>query len=148
DGVGEWTTAATGHGRDNRIELTRQLQFPHSLGLLYSAFTYYCGFKVNSGEHKLMGLAPFGRPIYRNAICERLVDLKPDGSFALDMRYFTYCRGLPMPTRRFDHLFGGKPRTPESPLEQRHADLAASVQAVTEEIVLRMARHLHAQTGE
>jgi carbamoyltransferase len=147
DGVGEWTTAAWGVGRDNRIHLTHHLRFPHSLGLLYSAFTYYCGFKVNSGEYKLMGLAPFGRPVYQDAIRRHLIDLKPDGSFRLDMRYFNYCRGLTMTGRRFHALFGGPPRRPEAPLGQRHMDLAASIQAVTEEVVLRIGRHVHEHTG-
>lgn len=147
DGVGEWTTAALGAGRGNRVELTRHVRFPHSLGLLYSAFTYYCGFKVNSGEYKLMGLAPYGRPVYADAILEHLIDLKPDGSFWLDMAYFNYCQGLTMTGPRFHRLFGGPPRRPESNLEQRHMDLAASVQAVTEEVVLRAARALHEETG-
>src|SRR5207237_351302 len=147
DGVGEWTTATYGKGEGNRIELTHHLQFPHSLGLLYSAFTYYCGFKVNSGEYKLMGLAPYGRPVYRNTILKHLIDLKPDGSFWLNQDYFGYCQGLTMTGRRFHRLFGGPPREPESDLEQRHTDLAASVQAVTEEVVLRMAAHLHRRTG-
>ncbi|HWB01165.1 MAG TPA: carbamoyltransferase [Pirellulales bacterium] len=147
DGVGEWSTAAWGIGRGNRIELLEHLQFPHSVGLLYSAFTYYCGFKVNSGEYKLMGLAPYGQPVYRDAILERLLDLRPDGSVWLNMDYFNYGAGLTMTNRRFDALFGGPPRSPESMLEQRHMDLAASIQAVTEEIVLRMGRHIHARTG-
>jgi carbamoyltransferase len=147
DGVGEWSTTTTGVGRGNRIELTRHLQFPHSLGLLYSAFTYYCGFKVNSGEYKLMGLAPYGQPIYCDLIYDKLIDVKSDGSFWLDMSYFNYCQGLTMTSDRFHQLFGGPPRSPESNLEQRHMDLAASIQAVTEEIVLRMGRDLHRQTG-
>src|SRR6185312_4309522 len=147
DGVGEWTTAAFGVGEGNRIRLIDHIAFPHSLGLLYSAFTYYCGFKVNSGEYKLMGLAPYGRPVYRDSILERLIDLKPDGSFWLDMDYFQYCQGLTMTNRRFHRLFGGPPRPPESPLEQRHMDLAASIQAVTEEAVLRLGRHIHRRTG-
>ena len=147
DGVGEWTTAAFGVGEGNRIRLTDHVAFPHSLGLLYSAFTYYCGFKVNSGEYKLMGLAPYGRPIYRELILEQLIDLKPDGSFRLDMDYFNYCQGLTMTNRRFHRLFGGPPRSPESPLEQRHMDLAASIQEVTEEVVLRIGRHVHERTG-
>ena len=134
-------------GQGNTIRLTHQLQFPHSLGLLYSAFTYYCGFKVNSGEYKLMGLAPYGQPIYQDVIFEHLIDLKPDGSFWLNMEYFNYCQGLTMTNRRFHDLFGGPPRQPESQLEQRHMDLAASIQAVTEEAVLRMGRELHRQTG-
>ena len=147
DGVGEWTTAAFGTGSGNRIGLTHHLQFPHSLGLLYSAFTYYCGFKVNSGEYKLMGLAPYGKPVYQEAIYRHLIDLKPDGSFWLNMKYFNYCQGLTMTNRRFHALFGGPPRDPESLLEQRHTDLAASIQAVTEEILLRMGRELHRRTG-
>jgi carbamoyltransferase len=145
DGVGEWSTATYGMGRGNRLELTHHLQFPHSLGLLYSAFTYYCGFKVNSGEYKLMGLAPYGRPVYQDAIYKHLLDLKPDGSFWLNMKYFNYCQGLTMTNRRFHRLFGGPPRRPESNLEQRHMDLAASIQAVTEEVMLRLARDLHRQ---
>ncbi len=147
DGVGEWTTAAFGVGEGNRIRLTDHISFPHSLGLLYSAFTYYCGFKVNSGEYKLMGLAPYGRPIYRDQILEKLIDLKPDGSFWLEMDYFQYCQGLTMTNARFHRLFGGPPRAPESPLEQRHMDLAASIQDVTEEAVLRIGRHIRQKTG-
>jgi len=147
DGVGEWSTTTWGTGEGNRIRLKEHIAFPHSLGLLYSAFTYYCGFKVNSGEYKLMGLAPFGQPIYRDTILERLIDLKADGSFRLDMRYFNYCQGLTMTGRRFHQLFGGPPRQPESPLVQRHMDLAASIQAVTEEVFLRLGRHIHQQTG-
>jgi carbamoyltransferase len=146
DGVGEWSTATLGHGAGNRITLTDQIQFPHSLGLLYSAFTYYCGFKVNSGEYKLMGLAPYGQPIYKDRILDKLIDLKPDGSFWLDMSYFNYCQGLTMTGSRFHDLFGGPPRAPESMLEQKHMDLAASIQAVTEEVVLRIGRHLHERT--
>lgn len=147
DGVGEWTTAAFGVGEGNRVRLIDHVAFPHSLGLLYSAFTYYCGFKVNSGEYKLMGLAPYGRPIYRDRVLERLIDLRPDGSFWLDMAYFNYCQGLTMTNERFHRLFGGPPRAPESPLEQRHMDLAASIQAVTEEAVSRIGRHVRARTG-
>jgi carbamoyltransferase len=147
DGVGEWATASQGYGRGNQITLTHELRFPHSLGLLYSAFTYYCGFKVNSGEYKLMGLAPYGEPTFADAIRRHLVDIKPDGSFRMDMTYFNYCHGLTMTSPKFDRLFGGPPRAPESPLEQRHMDIAASIQVVTEEIMLRMARQLHAQTG-
>ena len=147
DGVGEWSTATFGVGEGNRIRLIDHIAFPHSLGLLYSAFTYYCGFKVNSGEYKLMGLAPYGRPIYKDAILERLIDLKPDGSFWLNMEYFQYCQGLTMTGGRFHRLFGGPPRAPESPLEQRHMDLAASIQAVAEEAVLRIGRHVRARTG-
>jgi len=146
DGVGEWSTATMGTGDGNRIELLRELKFPHSLGLLYSAFTYYCGFKVNSGEYKLMGLAPYGLPKFADAIREHLLDLQPDGSFRMNMEYFNYCQGLTMTNRRFHELFGGPPRSPESQLEQRHMDLAASIQVVTEEIVLSMTRELHRLT--
>jgi carbamoyltransferase len=148
DGVGEWSTTTCGTGAGNRIGLTHHLQFPHSLGLLYSAFTYYCGLKVNSGEYKLMGLAPYGRPVYRDAILKHLIDLKPDGSFWLNMRYFNYCQGLTMTGRRLHALFGGRPRHPEATLEQRHMDLAASIQAVTEEIILRLGRDVHLRTGQ
>ena len=147
DGVGEWATAAWGAGRGNRIDLSHELRFPHSLGLLYSAFTYAAGFKVNSGEHKLMGLAPYGRPRFKDLILRHLIDLKPDGSFRMDLSYFNYCQGLTMTGRKFDRLFGGPPRRPETPLTQREMDLAASVQAVTEEILLRMARYVLAETG-
>jgi carbamoyltransferase len=147
DGVGEWATATMGVGRGHRIELTHELRFPHSLGLLYSAFTYYTGFQVNSGEYKLMGLAPYGVPRYAQLIYERLLDLKPDGSFRMDMSYFDYCQGLTMTSARFHDLFGGPPRQPESPVTQRDMDLAASIQLVTEEIVGRMVRHLHRETG-
>ncbi|HEX8386096.1 MAG TPA: carbamoyltransferase [Rubricoccaceae bacterium] len=148
DGVGEWATTSWGVGAGDRIEIRAELHFPHSLGLLYSAFTTFCGFRVNSGEYKLMGLAPYGRPVYADAIREHLVDLKADGSFRLDQRYFTYAGGLRMTGRAFEALFGGPARQPEGPLTQREMDLAASVQAVTEEAVLRMARHVHAETGE
>lgn len=146
DGVGEWTTASFGVGRGNRIELTQELRFPHSLGLLYSAFTYYCGFKVNSGEYKLMGLAPYGQPVYRDAILQHLIDLRADGSFRLDMKYFNYLHGLTMTNGRFHRLFGGPPRLSEAEIEQRHMDLAASIQSVTEEIMMRIAEHVHAAT--
>jgi carbamoyltransferase len=146
DGVGEWSTATFGEGEGNKLRLRQQLQFPHSLGLLYSAFTYYCGFKVNSGEYKLMGLAPYGRPVYEGLILKHLVELRPDGSFWMNMEYFNYCQGLTMTNRRFDALFGGAPRRAESQLEQRHMDLAASIQKVTEEIMLRMAREAQRQT--
>jgi carbamoyltransferase len=146
DGVGEWSTATYGTGAGNRIQLTHQIQFPHSLGLLYSAFTYYCGFKVNSGEYKLMGLAPYGRPVYQELIYKHLIDLKPDGSLWLDMDYFNYCQGLTMTNRRFHRLFGAEPRQPESSLEQLHLDVAASIQAVTEEVMLRMGNQVHRQT--
>ncbi|MDE2906539.1 MAG: carbamoyltransferase [Acidobacteriota bacterium] len=147
DGVGEWATTAYGVGRGNRIELTHEIRFPHSLGLLYSAFTYFTGFKVNSGEYKLMGLAPYGEPKYVDRIRDHLIDLKPDGSFRLDMSYFDYCQGLRMTSRRFDALFGGPPRRPEAPITEREMDIAASIQAVTEEAMLRAARHVHAETG-
>jgi carbamoyltransferase len=142
DGVGEWTTTSAGYGRDNTLDLTREINFPHSIGLLYSAFTYYTGFRVNSGEYKVMGLAPYGEPKYAQTILEHLVDLKEDGSFRLDLDYFDYCTGLTMTNGRFDALFGGKPRDPSERLQQRHMDLAASVQQVTEEIVLRLTRSL------
>ena len=146
DGVGEWSTATFGVGEGSRIRLMDHIVFPHSLGLLYSAFTYYCGFKVNSGEYKLMGLAPYGRPIYKDLILERLIDLRPDGGFWLDMGYFQYCQGLTMTNRRFHDLFGGPPRSPESALEPRHMDLAASIQWVTEEAVLRIGREVRRRT--
>jgi carbamoyltransferase len=147
DGVGEWSTATYGTGVSNRIRLTHRLEFPHSLGLLYSAFTYYCGFEVNSGEYKLMGLAPYGQPIYEETIYKHLLDLKPDGSFRMNMKYFNYCQGLTMTNQRFHALFGGPPRRREATLEQRHMDLAASIQAVTEEVMLRMASEVHRRTG-
>jgi carbamoyltransferase len=147
DGVGEWSTATCGLGRGNRIKLLQELRFPHSLGLLYSAFTTFCGFKVNSGEYKLMGLAPYGEPEYADLIEKHLIDLKDDGSFRMDMSYFNYCQGLTMTSRRFERLFGGPPREPESPLSEREMNLAASIQRVTEKIMLRMARHLHGLTG-
>jgi carbamoyltransferase len=147
DGVGEWSTTTMGTGRDNKIELTQQLKFPHSLGLLYSAFTYYCGFKVNSGEYKLMGLAPYGNPIYKETIYKHLLDRKADGSFWMNMDYFNYCQGLTMTNERFHDLFGGPPRRPDSELQQRHMDVAASIQSVTEDIVLAMGRELHRRTG-
>jgi len=146
DGVGEWDTTTLGSGRANNISLTRRIQFPHSLGLLYSAFTYYCGFKVNSGEYKLMGLAPYGRPIFRDRIAH-LLDLRDDGSYWLDMSYFNYCQGLTMTSPKFHDLFGGPPRDPESTLEQRHMDLAASIQAVTEDAILKIGREVHRATG-
>ena len=146
DGVGEWSTATFGLGEGNKVRLLRQLQFPHSLGLLYSAFTYYCGFKVNSGEYKLMGLAPYGQPVYQDLILKHLIRLQPDGSFWMDMEYFNYCQGLTMTNDRFHRLFGAPPRSPESLLEQRHMDLAASIQKVTEEIMMRMAQEVQRQT--
>ena len=146
DGVGEWTTSSFGVGKGNAIELLADIKFPHSLGLLYSAFTYYTGFKVNSGEYKVMGLAPYGRPVYKDLILKELIDLKDDGSFKLNMRYFNYCAGLTMTSKKFHTLFGGEPRKPESKLTQRDMDLARSVQDVTEEVMLRMARHAHTVT--
>jgi len=147
DGVGEWATASYGRGHRNQVELLGELRFPHSLGLLYSAFTYYCGFKVNSGEYKLMGLAPYGQPRYRDVILRELMDLKEDGSFRLNLRYFNYCQGLTMTSPHFHRLFRAMPRRPEATLEPLHMDLAASIQAVAEEVVLRMARHVHRLTG-
>jgi carbamoyltransferase len=147
DAVGGWDTSTIGQGGDHRIRLLKELRFPHSLGMLYSAFTFYAGFKVNSGEYKLMGLAPYGRPRYVDVILDRLVDLKEDGSLALDMSYFNYCQGLTMTSGRFHELFGGPPRRPESAITQRDMDLAASIQKVCEEAVLRTARHAHALTG-
>src|SRR5258708_1933734 len=147
DGVGEWTTTSFGTGRGNQIEFHSELQFPHSLGLLYSAFTYFTGFRVNSGEYKLMGLAPYGEPKYVDLILRELLDLKADGSFRLNMKYFNYGVGLTMTNARFEQLFGGPPRKPESRLTQREMDLARSVQDVTEEIMFRMARHVRRETG-
>jgi carbamoyltransferase len=147
DGVGEWATSSVSLGAGNTLEMTKEINFPHSLGLLYSAFTYYTGFKVNSGEYKVMGLAPYGEPRYAQAILDNLIELKDDGSFRLDQSYFNYCTGLTMTNEKFDDLFGGPPRGGEQLLEQRHMDLAASIQAVTEEIVLRMTRALAAETG-
>jgi carbamoyltransferase len=147
DGVGEWTTTSSGLGRGNQLEISREIHFPHSIGLLYSAFTYYTGFKVNSGEYKVMGLAPYGEPKYVDRIFEHLVDLKDDGSFRLDLQYFNYCTGLTMTTDRFHDLFGGAPRKPEQLLNQHHMDLAASIQKATEEIVLRLARSAAKETG-
>jgi carbamoyltransferase len=148
DGVGEWTTTSFGTAKDNRVEIEYEIHFPHSLGLLYSAFTYYTGFKVNSGEYKVMGLAPYGEPKYVDLILEHLIDLKDDGSYKLNMAYFNYCAGLTMTNDRFAALFGGPPRKPESKLTQREMDIARSVQAVTEEVVLRSVRHVHKMTGE
>lgn len=148
DGVGEWTTASWGVGSGNSFELESEIQFPHSLGLLYSAFTYYTGFKVNSGEYKVMGLAPYGEPNYVDTIYEHLIDLKEDGSFKLNMKYFNYCVGLTMTNRKFHKLFGGPPRKPETLLTQREMDLARSVQDVTEEVMLRMARHVREVSGQ
>lgn len=147
DGVGEWSTTCFGVGRGNKVQLTNEMRFPHSLGLLYSAFTYYTGFRVNSGEYKLMGLAPYGNPVYKNQILEKLLDLKDDGSFRMDMSYFNYCQGLTMTSKKFDQLFGGPARQPEAQITQREMDLAASIQAATEEIILRMSFHIHKNTG-
>ncbi len=147
DGVGEWATTSAGVGRGNELSIAKEIHFPHSLGLLYSAFTYYTGFKVNSGEYKVMGLAPYGEPKYAQTIFDNLIDLKADGSFRLNLDYFDYCTGLTMTNARFDSLFGGPPRKPEVWLTQREMDLAASIQAVTEEVVLRLARSLAADTG-
>ena len=147
DGVGEWATTSVAIGTGNRLEVTKEIHFPHSLGLLYSAFTYYTGFKVNSGEYKVMGLAPYGEPKYAGLIYENLIDLKPDGTFRLNLDYFDYCTGLRMTNERFDALFGAPPRDPESLLTQRDMDLAASIQAVTEEVVLRLTRSLARETG-
>lgn len=148
DGVGEWATASLGVGRGNRLELLEELHFPHSLGLLYSAFTYFCGFKVNSGEYKLMGLAPYGKPVYADLIREKLVTVGDDGALELHLEYFDYCSGLTMTSRKFDALFGGPPRRPESPITEREMNLAASIQEVTEEIVLKMAEHVKKLTGQ
>ena len=148
DGVGEWATSTIGHGRGNQVEILQELRFPHSLGLLYSAFTYFAGFKVNSGEYKLMGLAPYGRPVYVDVIREQLLDLRADGSFRLNLDYFGYLDGLTMTNDRFAELFGGAPRQAESDLTQREMDLAASIQVVTEDVVLNMARQARKITGE
>ncbi|NND99621.1 MAG: carbamoyltransferase [Pirellulaceae bacterium] len=147
DGVGEWATTSLGVGRGNHIELNEEIRFPHSIGLLYSAFTYYTGFRVNSGEYKLMGLAPYGQPIYADAIRENLIEIRDDGSFCLNLEYFNYCQGLTMTSESFHQLFDRSPRAPDSPIEQLDMDLAASVQAVTEEVVLKTASHLHQTTG-
>jgi carbamoyltransferase len=148
DGVGEWATTSVAIGSGNKLEMTKEIHFPHSLGLLYSAFTYYTGFRVNSGEYKVMGLAPYGEPVYAQKIMDKIIDVKEDGSFRLDQSNFDYCTGLTMTNTKFDALFGAPARTPEQDLEQRHMDLAASVQAVTEEVVLRIARALAKETGQ
>ena len=147
DGVGEWATTSLAHGNGSRLEVLKEIHFPHSIGLLYSAFTYYTGFKVNSGEYKVMGLAPYGEPRFVDQIYEHLLDLKPDGSFRLNLDYFDYCTGLTMTNERFDALFGAKPRKPEERLTQREMDLAASIQTVTEEIVLRLTRSIARESG-
>jgi carbamoyltransferase len=148
DGVGEWTTTSVALGRGRELRVTKEIHFPHSLGLLYSAFTYYTGFKVNSGEYKVMGLAPYGEPRFAKLIKEHLIDIKEDGSFRLNLEYFDYCTGLRMTNARFDRLFGGPARKPEERLTQREMDLAASIQAVTEEVVLKLARGIAKETGE
>ncbi len=147
DGVGEWTTTSYGTGKDNKIDLLSEIKFPHSLGLLYSAFTYYTGFRVNSGEYKLMGLAPYGEARYVDLIKQELIDIKDDGSFKLNMQYFNYCVGLKMTNGKFNKLFGGPPRKPESKISQKEMDIAKSIQVVTEEVMLKIADHLHGETG-
>jgi carbamoyltransferase len=147
DGVGEWATTSAAIGKGNSLEVHKEIHFPHSIGLLYSAFTYYTGFKVNSGEYKVMGLAPYGEPKYVDKIFEHLIDVKADGSFRLDLSYFDYCAGLTMTNGKFDELFGGPPRKPEQLLTQHHMDLTASLQAATEDVVLRLTRSLRKETG-
>jgi carbamoyltransferase len=147
DGVGEWATSSVWLGEGHNLAPQWEINFPHSLGLLYSAFTYFTGFKVNSGEYKLMGLAPYGEPVYVDLILDKLVDVKEDGSFRLDMSYFNYATGLTMTNRKFDALFGGPPRAPESEISQREMDIARSIQAVTEEVVLKIARSVHKELG-
>ena len=148
DGVGEWATTSIGVGEGNKMKLIREIRFPHSLGLLYSAFTYYCGFKVNSGEYKLMGLAPYGEPRFAQLIRDHLIDLREDGSYRLDLSYFNYCQGLTMTNAKFDAMFGAPPRAAETELGQRHMDLAASIQEVTEEVMLKTARYAQKVTGK
>src|SRR5688500_6777121 len=148
DGVGEWTTTSVALGKGRDLKVQREIHFPHSLGLLYSAFTYYTGFKVNSGEYKVMGLAPYGEPRFADVIRENLIDIKEDGTFRLNLDYFDYCTGLTMTNEKFDRLFGGPPRRPEDRLSQREMDLAASIQLVTEEVVLKLARSIARDTGE
>lgn len=147
DGVGEWATASVARGQGNELEILRELHWPHSLGLLYSAFTYHCGFRVNSGEYKLMGLAPYGQPVFKDKILANLMDLKPDGSFRLNLDYFQYCTGLRMTSGKFESLFDGPARHPKDPLTQHHMDIAASIQSVTEEVMLRMTRSVARETG-
>lgn len=147
DGVGEWQSTTYGVGKGNSLEILQEINFPHSLGLLYSAFTYFTGFKVNSGEYKLMGLAPYGEPVYADLIREHLIDIKDDGSFKLNMKYFDFCVGQRMTNSHFADLFGGPPRPPESKVSQREMDLARSVQLVTEEVILKLAHHVHRETG-
>ena len=148
DGVGEWATTTIGHGRGNVIKMVKELRFPHSLGLVYSAFTDYCGFRINSGEYKLMGLAPYGEPKYADIIRRELFDLKPDGSFRLNLDYFNFLHGTTMTNEKFHALFGGPPRGPEEKIEPRHMDVARSIQLVTEEIMLLLARHAREVTGQ
>ena len=148
DGVGEWTTTSLARGKGSELSVVKEIHFPHSIGLLYSAFTYYTGFKVNSGEYKVMGLAPYGEPKYADLIREKLIDIKPDGSFRLDLSYFNYCTGLTMTNSRFDELFGGPPRKSEDQLTQREMDLAASIQVITEEVVIKLAKSIAETTGE
>ena len=145
DGVGEWATTSVAIGSGKNLKITKEIHFPHSIGLLYSAFTYYLGFKVNSGEYKVMGLAPYGQPVYSHLIRSHLVDIKPDGSFRLNQKYFDYCGGLSMTNKAFDRLFGGVQRSASQSLDQCHMDIAASIQRVTEEIVLLMAKQLFAE---
>ncbi len=147
DGVGEWATTSAAIGKGNRLEVHKEIHFPHSLGLLYSAFTYYTGFKVNSGEYKVMGLAPYGEPKYKSKILDKLIEVKADGSFKLNLSYFDYCTGLTMTNGKFDDLFGAPPRKPDQRLTDFHMDLAASIQAVTDEVVLRLTRSLREETG-
>jgi len=147
DGVGEWATTSLAYGRSNALQVRKEIHFPHSLGLLYSAFTYYTGFKVNSGEYKVMGLAPYGEPKYAHLVYRDLIDLKEDGTFRLNLEYFDYCTGLTMTNERFDVLFGAPPRKAEARLTQREMDLAATIQAVTEEVVLRLTRSIARETG-
>src|SRR5947207_791380 len=145
-GIHSTTSITLASGDGIALEIRREIHFPHSIGLLYSAFTYYTGFKVNSGEYKVMGLAPFGEPKFASLILEHLIDLKEDGSFRLNLEYFDYCTGLKMTNEKFDALFGGQARKPEEPLTQKHMDLAASIQFVTEEVILRISRSLHKET--
>ncbi|MDD5291891.1 MAG: carbamoyltransferase [Candidatus Omnitrophica bacterium] len=148
DGVGEWATASVGIGKNNELTILKELHFPHSLGLLYSAFTYFTGFRVNSGEYKLMGLAPYGKPVYKDVILKELLDIKEDGSFRMNMKYFNYCAGLTMTNKKFNKLFGGPPRRPETKITQREMDIARSIQEATEEIMLKMARYVKTLTGQ
>ena len=148
DGVGEWDTATIGIGEKNQLKLLKSMHFPHSLGLLYSAFTYFCGFKVNSGEYKLMGLAPYGEPVFKDLILDRLIDLKEDGSFEVNLEYFNYCQGLTMTNHRFEKIFDGPPRQPEDQITEREINLDASIQAVTEDIVIKMAKFAREETGQ